>query len=376
MLATYITIPPSLRPTTGFDTNVLADWVGILTGTITSPSQLSSAAQQTLCKISGTQYPWEVYDADAHPGYPGKFKVLRRLNTDTLTYSYMLIGFVTTNYTALTIYALNGCIGFMGGWDSTLKRPTTAMVLSNGGTVPASTVLSTSTLAMSFIANSDAMCKGSANSVLWDFALGNGGSTGLNAPMPYTILNTPALFFFFAQSVTNANSFPMGFVAEHDGSNVYSNPTVGVKPIVYGAQNNSGANYALISSPEMKDTVGDTVTPSYTQLISLFSNQCNSTNVPGYLHHPSTAIPNFTKDAAGNLAIPITPIDVQQITLSNGWACYAGRLKELFATLPGSFPVGTTFNVGSDKYLVLPCGGYSGTPSAYSPAGKLVAKIK
>ncbi len=169
---------------------VLSDWVGLLTGTIAATSGLSQWADQASCSIQGTVGDWEIYDTDAHPRYPGAGKVLRRLCVDGTTHQYLFLAFRNQPYS--TYEWLYGTIGFMGGWDTVNKTPTTDMVLtSETSNLPAGSDLTTHSYMDLSHSNSTSYASGVVNTPIWDMT----GSQS-NPPVGYTLLNTPALFVF------------------------------------------------------------------------------------------------------------------------------------------------------------------------------------
>jgi hypothetical protein len=83
----------------------------------------------------------------------------------------------------------------------------------------------------------------------------------------------------------------------------------------------------------------------------------------------------YTRDAEGNRVIPVLPIDINSRVNNNGWLCYNGRLRGIFATLDTLF-VSDTFTIGDDIYVVIPTYGYSNNRINYSAAAKICARIE
>lgn len=352
-------------PASEYAPSVLADWVGLLTGTITSVSQLSAYADKTESFIQGAAGNWTVYDADAHPTLTGKTKVLRRLCTDGINYQYMYIGFDVASGDNL-----NGVIGFMGGWDSTAKKPTTVMTVScgadavnagNSRIIQADTVLNTTNIPINA-------------SSPWGRPYGETGRGVWNTygdahpVLPYNILVTPALTTFWANPVGNGNGgeFPMGIIAEYNCLDDYNTPAQGITPIVYGAIT-SPNQYIQPYAPYIKNSVGSKTQPSSCSLCSLMGQ--------GAWVHTSNNLNMYGRDAAGAKTIPVIPIDIVLGVTGGDVYTYAGRMKEVFATM-ANLQTSDTFTVGADTYVVIPTGAYHTASVSHSPAGKLCAKVQ
>lgn len=343
--------------TSQYAPSVLADLVGLLTGTITNVNQLSTYADKDNCFIQGTAGNWSVYDSDAHPGYVGAFKVLRRLCVDGLNYQYLFIGarVSSTDYLLVTL-------GFMGGWDTVTKTPATDLVLwsstNNKTYVPAGQAVSTTNVPMT--------SSGSATGAVGSVFFNKSGAT-YTSSVPYILLNTPAVMAIWAANAASAVSFPMALIAEYESANPWSNGAAGVAPLVYGGCN-SDATHMLISAPHFKNTVGTIVQPTTVNMGSI-------AGVGSTFHASASGVTSKYLNNAGEAFIPVVPIDVRLGVAASNHYCYAGRLRELFATLT-SLNVGDTFQVGAETHIIIPTGYYNATQALYSPYSKLCARIQ
>jgi hypothetical protein len=343
--------------------SVLSDWVGMLTGAITGVAQLSDYADKNSCYIQGGAGAWEVFDEDANSKYPGQCKVLRKLCMDGLSWQYMYIGF-RTHVSGSNDY-LNGLIGFMGGWDSVEKTPTTAMKLSNGRTVADGTDVSTN----GYFDMTSTGTNGSSASSLWDQA-----AYDTNPPVPYKILETPSLMTFWAEPTVNADSFPMGLIAEYENQNVWNTPEAGISPIIYTALNHKSST-DNIQIPFIRNSLGNVVKPDYMSACTVMGNTESRAAGTNGLKDAAQFVYEYTRDAEGNRVIPVLPIDINSRVNNNGWLCYNGRLRGIFATLDTLF-VSDTFTIGDDIYVVIPTYGYSNNRINYSAAAKICARIE
>lgn len=197
----------------GFADAMFDGFVGVLTGTITSPSQLSALAfDRGLAVISGTG-DWAVYDADAHPTYPGTAVVLRKACTNAPgMYKYMFLWIYGGTSGSSTIYCnVSGLIGFMGGWDSTAKAPTTLMTLSTGATLGAGA--SITTVAVPY-AGTSAVAAGAANSVLLAGNVVVSTTTAIGTPC-FQLLDGGDTFAYYPYGSSGgiATHFPLGLLA-------------------------------------------------------------------------------------------------------------------------------------------------------------------
>ena len=164
----------------------------------------------------------------------------------------------------------------------------------------------------------------------------------------------------------SASTYPMVMIAEYASADLWSNSAAGVTPIVYGA-NNSPDTYMGIRTPFIKNATGNLVAP--------YSQQLRSLAGAGVWRDVSAGLDSYALDASGSKIIPIFPIDVKLSATSGDVFCYAGRLKELFATM-ATLAVGDTFVVGADTYVVIPTGYYKNNLTNYSIGGKLCAKVQ
>lgn len=368
MYAKYQTVAYTQRVALGNKTNsqyaasVMADWVGMLTGAITNVSQLSDYADKTECFIQGAAGDWVVFDNDAHATIAGKTKVLRRLCTDGVTYQYMYIGFDLPYEDNL-----NGVIGFMGGWDSVAKKPTTVMTLScghdslggsNSRVVPANTILNTTNVPIN--QGSPYENTGTTSRGVW-----NTHQNGYQ-PISYGILSTPALMTFWANPLANMAEFPMGILAEYNSLDDYNTPASGITPIVYSCSGQRD-QYPGPWAPFIKNTVGSITQPASVGLRSLLGH--------GGWNSVSNGLSVYGRDANGAKTIPVVPVDVVLSVSAGDIYTYAGRLKELFATM-ATLQTSDTFKIGADTYVVIPSGGYNSVATAHSASGKLCAKVQ
>lgn len=336
---------------------VLADLVGLLTGTITTVDGLSAYCDKAGTGIVGIGAPWTVYDTAPHAGYPTGGRVLRRLNSDGVTYSYLLI------LVATATNSLNVIFGAMGHWDTTTKTSRNVIVDSyhaNSAFTPPNTVLTTTNMPLTDTQNYQTY------RVITP-ASNNYGATTLS------ILNTATLLAMWlnAGGYSQATNAPGIIIAEHDNQHPYSNSAAGCAPIIYGPLLYQGSAHA----PHIKTPFGQIIEPTFVQPCSVFSNPRDSGSVMGYLSDPAQYIPDYSRDSAGNVAIPVVPIDVQLKYTGQPYACYAGRLKSLFATLGAAGNPGDTFTLGSDTWVLIPMQGYSSVPASYSTIGKFCARV-
>ena len=368
MYSNYQVVDYNTRSTLGFNSasayasSVLTDLVGLLTGTITSVSQLSSYADKSICSLQGAAGNWTVYDADAHPGFPGLGKVLRRLCVDGINYQYLFLAFKVSTMADI----IGGVFGVMGGWNTATKSPTTPMYLQNNTVILAGTAV---TAVNVNIGLNSGNYFGSADSFHF-----NTGGAQTRPSVPYKILCTGDLLAIWPDPVSSGISFPQLVLAEYNNLNPWSNSASGAAPIVYTVGNSSTA-YMPVNAPLIKNSVGNLVIPDFVGLSSVAGNSSDSAAVTTGFNGPSSFIYDYARNAAGNKAIPVLPIDITLRTASGGYFCYAGRLRSLFATLP-VLAVSDTFLVGTDTYVIIPTGRYHPDTALYSSSGKLCAKIQ
>lgn len=367
MYANYQTVDFATRVALGnnaasaYGPSVLADFVGLLTGSITTVNQLSAYADKTTASIQGAAGDWVVYDADAHSSLSGAAKVLRRLCVDTLNYQYLFLAFRV----GVTADVISGVYGVMGGWNALTKAPTTPMRLSDGSQILAGVVVSSTNLPLTM----SPVSAGGNTTHHW-----NTETSGTYGSVPYKILSSPALLAIWPEPVAGTSTFPMLLLAEYASMNPWSNSASACTPIVYGCANSNNASLTTYA-PFMKNVVGNAVTPAYTNLSSVAGNTSDSGAQLSDFSAPSGALYDYARNATGNKVIPVLPIDVTLRITSSGYFCYAGRLRELFATLPG-LATSDTFTVGAATYVVIPVGFYNQSLASYSPNGKLCAKIQ
>lgn len=366
MYANYQIVDYNTRVTLG-NTNastmaasVLADLVGLLTGTVTNVNQLSAYADKGSCFIQGTSGNWSVWDTDAHSSYPGIAKVLRRLCADGLNYQYLFLAFRTQDTDSL-----NGGFGVMGGWNTATKAPTTAMKLSDNTQILSGVPVTSTNLPLTV----GSTLSGAINS--FSFSTQASQTRG---SIPYKILNTPALLSIWPESIVDAVSFPLVLIAEYAALNPWSNSLSGATPVVYTTGNHS-STYQEAQAPYIKNIAGNLVAPSFVNLTSVAGNLTNSGSTSSPFNAPSSYIYDYGRNESGNKVIPVLPIDVTLRVSTSGYFCYAGRMRELFATLP-NLGVSDTFTIGADTYVVIPTGAYSQFSASYSATGKVCAKIQ
>lgn len=354
MYAQYQTVDYNTRVSLGngitsnYWSSVLADWVGILTGTITNTTQLSAYADKPSCSLQGAVGDWVVYDNDAHPSFAGKCKVLRRKCVDTINYQYLFIGFHVSSPDV--IYA--AFLPF-GGWNLATKAPTTTMPNGSNNFVVANTVVNATQIAM----------EGS------NFSFGPSG-TQTRAPGSWKILSTPGMLAIWPDASATMDYGIVTLLAEFQTMHPWNSSALGVTPLIY----NSAQGVSLsVRAPHMRNSLGNVVTPDYTRLNSTayFSPAAGHSGFSDV----SVNLSEYTRDATGAKAIPVLPIDVTTKLGTNGYFCYAGRVLELFATLP-FLNVSDTFTIGAHTYVVIPVGGYSTSLPGYSSNGKLCAKVQ
>lgn len=358
-----------------FCAGLLAGFQGVLTGTITSAAQLPTTTFNASASLVAGAGGWTVYDADAHPAYPGSAVVLRKpCATAPSMYKYLLLWFkesiaVNGSY---TYYHINGVIGFMGGWDSVAKAPTTLMTLSTGGTIDVGVPLSTSNLAVS--AHTALVAAGNSGS---SYFCGD-GFAGNNYPVStpyYLLVDTPDTTTYWPHGnggTLAASAFPMGLQFEYVPSHGWVNTAAGCLPVVSGHV--CGGSYITLYGTHTRDTGGKVVQPATTRVTSALAHGgATGLGAAAFL------IDKYLCLGSGATAIPLAPLEVSMTCTVNSNIAYVGRASSLFATHCG-LALGDGFSDGANSYIVIPTGAFTAiaagsVSAAHSPRARLALRV-
>lgn len=382
MFATYASATNAVINAAGngapYAAAVLADWVGLLTGTITTVAQLSNYVDKPNSAVTGAAGKWVVYDNDAHPGYPGEFKVLRKPSATPGRYTYLLLGFRPH----LAGHLL-GLFSFLADWDLTTKSSTYPFRFNDGRIVAAGVQVSLATVAFTGYTTATSSIYASQGYPFFNgpTVIVQAGTTVITTPMVYTIVDQESAYAHWAASAnTNYDAgtgflcHSMAFAYEHSDVNPWSNGAAGCTPVVYGVLQTTGI-YCPVSAPHFRTTLDTIVQPTFVGLSSVGSFEGDTlSQLGGTFSSPSRYVFDRAVDETGGKTIPLLPVDVMLAVANNGHMCYAGRLKQAYATQPG-LVVGDTFKIGSDTYVVAPTGAYNKVVASYSPLGKLALKV-